>query len=153
MVCGGEEADQVRSQLLARKTGRLMTYQRVEDMVLNSPTGRVALVVLAVEDDPAAKQRTLRWLRHRWPSCPITVGSGAGGVENEMAARQGGAFYLTSGEAERQLPDMVSHALRAQAGDKAGLPARSNGDAECRPSATASDKETPRLDSHPNLTH
>lgn len=124
MVYEGEEPDHVRRQFLDhQKTGRFMTYRRVEDMVLNSPAGRVALVILAGEDDPASIQRTLRWLRHRWPGCPITVVSGAGGVEHEMAARQGGAFYLTSGETVQQLPAMISHVLRASDGDKAGLSA------------------------------
>ena len=90
-----------------------MTYRRVEDMVLNSPAGRVALVILAGEDDPAGTQRALRLLRHRWPGCPITVVSKAGGVAHERAAREGGAFYLTSGEVGQQLPGMVSHSLRA----------------------------------------
>jgi hypothetical protein len=31
----------------------------------------------AREDDPAGTQRTLRWPRHRWPGCPITVVSAA----------------------------------------------------------------------------
>jgi hypothetical protein len=123
MVCGGEEAEQVRCQLWDQKIGCLMTYRRVEDMMLNCPTGHMALVILAEEDDSADTQRTLNWLRNRWPGCPITVVGRAGGVEHEMAARQGGAFYLTPGEARQQLPDMVSHVLRAHAGDKVGLSA------------------------------
>ena len=38
-----------------------------------------------------------------------------------VSARQGGVFYLTSGEAARQLPAMVSHALRAQVGETVGI--------------------------------
>src|ERR1035437_9159878 len=78
--------------------------------------GRLALAIMAGEDDPADMQWTLHWLRHRWPGCPITVVSNAGGLENEMVARQGGAFYLTSDEASLLLPHMISHALRVKAG-------------------------------------
>jgi DNA-binding NtrC family response regulator len=113
MVCGGEEADQVRRQLWDQKTGFLITYRRVEDMMLNCPTGHVAMVILAEEDDSANTQRTLNWLRYRWPGCPMIVVGGTGDTEHEMAARQGGAFYLAPGEAQEQLGDMVSHALRA----------------------------------------
>jgi hypothetical protein len=123
MVCGGKEAEQVRRQLWDQKIGCLMTYRRVEDMMLNCPTGRVAMVILAEEDAPADTQRTLNWLRRRWPACLITVVGGTDGVEHEMAARRGGAFYLTPGEAEQQLPGMVSHVLRAHAGDKASFSA------------------------------
>jgi FixJ family two-component response regulator len=104
-------------------TGCLVTYGGAEDFVLNSTAGRVALVILAGEEDPAATQRTLRWLRRRWPGCPIIVVRGAGGVEHEMAARRGGALYLSSGEAAKQLPEMVSHTLRARVKDRAGLSA------------------------------
>ena len=55
------------------------------------------------------------------PGRPITLVSGDGGVDREMTARQGGALYLTSDEADRQLPAMVSHVLRAQAGESAGI--------------------------------
>jgi DNA-binding NtrC family response regulator len=99
--------------------GCLMTYRRVEDMMLNCPIRRVALVILAERDSPADTQRALSRLRHRWPGCPLIVVGATGGVEHEMAARQGGAFYLTPGEAAQQLPDVVSHVLRAQAGNKA----------------------------------
>ena len=69
MVCGGREADQVRRQLSAQKTVCLTTYRRVEDMVLNSPTGRVVLVILAGKDcllytSPSPRDRT----RSRMPS-------------------------------------------------------------------------------------
>jgi hypothetical protein len=101
--------------------GCLVTYEAAEDFVLNPPAGRVAMVILAGEEGPAATQRTLRWLRRRWPACPMTVVRGAGGVEHEMAARRGGALYLSSGEVARQLPEMVSQALRAWAGGEARL--------------------------------
>jgi hypothetical protein len=120
MVSGGEEADRLGHQLSDQGNACLMTYRRVEDLVLNAPAGRVALVILVAEDDPAGTRRTLRWLGHRWPGCPIMVVSTDGGLEHELAARQGGAFYLASGEAEQQLPDMVSHVLRLQAADKTG---------------------------------
>ncbi|MCY2924394.1 MAG: hypothetical protein NT031_02990 [Planctomycetota bacterium] len=121
MICGGKEAGPVERELAGRKIGRLMAYHRVEDMVQSPPAGPVAMVILAKEEDPAGTRKTLRWLRQRWPSCPITLVSGDGGVDREMTARQGGAFYLTSGEAARQLPAMVSHALRAQVGETAGI--------------------------------
>jgi hypothetical protein len=120
MVCESEKAEQFGRQLWDQKMGCLMTCRRVKDMMLNCPTSQVALVIMAEEDAPADTQRALSRLRHRWPGCPMIVVGGIGGVEHEMAARQGGAFYLAPGEAAQQLPDMVSHVLRAHARGEAG---------------------------------
>ena len=111
MVCQGEEAQQVSRQLADHDSGCLITYRRVEDMVLNAPSGQVALVILAGQDDPAGAKRTLQWLRHRWPGCPVTVVSGAG-ADYERTARQGGALYVDRGLAEHHLPAIVAHALK-----------------------------------------
>jgi hypothetical protein len=53
MTCSDtEEVDQVGRHLAKQNTGRLATYLRTEDLLLNEPAGPVALFILAT-DDPA----------------------------------------------------------------------------------------------------
>jgi len=113
MACSDlREADQVSRQLAELNTGYLITYRRGEDLMLNAPTRKVALVILATEDDPPALRIALRWLRHNWPRCPVTVVSDAGSGEEEMAAREGGAGFLTRPVSAGQWSSLLSHALR-----------------------------------------
>ncbi len=77
----------------------------------NLPTGRVALFILATADTPAATGRTLRWLRHRWPRSPITVGGDVGSGAQAIAAREGGAYYLTRPVDPEQWDSILTHAL------------------------------------------
>ena len=79
--------------------------------MLNAPSGRVALVILATSDVPAVLARTLRWLRHRWPKCPVTVVGDVGSGEHEIAARQGGATYLTRPVSDQQWAAVLSNVL------------------------------------------
>ena len=112
MACADvSEADQVSRQLLELNMGCLVTYRRAEDMMYNAPTGEVALVILATEDQPPMIRRTLRWLRNRWPGCPITVVGNEGCDGYEMAARGGGANYLVRPVAHEQWMALLSHAL------------------------------------------
>jgi len=112
MACADRrEAELVSQRLSELNSGCLVTYRSAEDLLRNAPTGKVALVILATEDSPAVISRTLRWLRHRWPRCPITVVGGAGGAEEELAARQGGAYYLTRPVASHQWAAILSHVL------------------------------------------
>lgn len=114
MVCEDmSEADMVSRQLSEVNTGYLVTYRRVEDIVLNAPAGQVALVILATSDSPAVVRRTLKWLRHRWPRCGLTVVGDVGSGEYEMAAREGGAYYLTRPVAPDQWVALVTHVLGA----------------------------------------
>jgi len=115
MACqDASEAGEVSRQLSQVNSGTLITYRRAEDVLLNSPTGRVALIVLAGSEDPEAVERTLEWMRHRWPHCPIAVVGDQGGGLMEMAARKGGAFYLTRPVDPRQWAAMVQHVLAAR---------------------------------------
>jgi len=112
MVCTGmSEAEQVARRLLEVNSGCLVTYRRAEDLLCNSPTGRVALIILATDEEPSALMRTLKWLGHRWPGCPITVVGEAGSTESEMAARQGGALYLTRPVAAKEWTALFTHVL------------------------------------------
>jgi FixJ family two-component response regulator len=123
MACSHmREADQVGRQLLEQHTGCLVTYLRVRDLVLNAPTGRVALVILATDDPPNVLRRTLDWLRHRWPRCPVTVVADGGCGETEMVAREGGASFLVRPVDHSEWSALVSHALGLSAS-----PARSGG--------------------------
>ena len=128
VVCADDEADQIRRQLSEFNTGCLITYRRVEDLALNAPAGKVALVVLACNESPAVMRQTLKWLRHRWPGCPITVVGDIGGDEYEVTAREGSAVYVTRPVESEQLGAIVSHVLggprkAASAGrtDRAGI--------------------------------
>jgi len=108
MVCADEEAAQIGNELSQFDSGCLVTYRRVEDLVLNAPAGKVALVVLAGQDDPAAMRRTLHWLRRRWPDCPLAV---VGEGQQELDARKGGALFLAQLQAGRELPELVRHVM------------------------------------------
>lgn len=114
MVCADmSEADQVGRQLLELNTGCLVTYHRSEELMLNAPAGRVALVILAGRDSPGVLRRMLKWLRRRRPQCSITVVGDKGCGEHEMAARQGAANYLTRPVARGQWAALLAHALSA----------------------------------------
>ena len=115
MVCTDmSEADQVSRQLEQVDNACLVTYRRAEDLMLNAPCGKVALIILATADAPMRVKHTLSWLRHRWPRCPITVIGDSGSGEHEMAAREGGAFYLTRPVAPEAWEAALSHALEGQ---------------------------------------
>jgi len=112
MVCADmREAGQVGRQLTEVNTGCLVTYRRAEELQRNVPTGKVALVILATEDRPQMTRRTLRWLKQRWPRCPITVVGNAGCGEDEMVAREGGAVYLTRPVTDEHWRAVLVHAL------------------------------------------
>ena len=112
MACSDmSEADQVGRQLLEQNTGCLVTYLRAEDMLLNAPAGRVALVILATDDSAETLSRTLSWLHRRWPRCPITVVGDTGCGEYELAAREGGATYLTRPVSPEAWSAILTHAL------------------------------------------
>jgi len=112
MTCSDmQEADQVSRCLSELNTGCLVTYLQAEDLMLNAPGGKVALLILATNDSPAMLRQTLRWLRNRWSGCPITVVSDVGSGEHEMAAREGGALFLVRPVADRQWSAILARAL------------------------------------------
>jgi len=112
MVCADMcQADIVSRQLSEVNSAYLVTYRRAEDLFFNRPTGRVALVILDTQADAADLTRTLKWLGHRWPRCPVTVVGAAGGGEEELAARSGGAFFLSRPVAPRQWADLLDSVL------------------------------------------
>jgi hypothetical protein len=108
------EADQVSRQLEQVDNACLVTYRRVEDLMLNAPCGKVALIILATADAPLRVKHTLSWLRHRWPGCSITVIGDSGCGEHEMAAREGGAFYQARPVAPETWGSVLSDALLGQ---------------------------------------
>jgi len=112
MACSDmQEADQVGRCLAELNTGCLVTYLKAEDLALNAPSGTVALVILATDDSAPVLGKTLDWLRHRWPRCPITVVGDAGCGKHEMAAREGGATFLTRPVSPGQWLAILSHAF------------------------------------------
>lgn len=112
MVCTDmSEADQVGKQLSELNKGCLVAYRKVEDLIANAPSGKVALIILATNDNAEVTARMLKWLRHQWPRCPLTVVGDGGCGEQEMAAREGGACYLARPIAPEQWAAMLSHVL------------------------------------------
>ena len=112
MACADmSEAGQVSRQLLEFNAACLVTYRRAEDLMHNAPSGKVALVILSTQDQPPMIRRTLRWLRLRWPKCPVTVVGDAGSGEHEMTARKGGASYLVRPVRPQQWSALLRHAL------------------------------------------
>jgi hypothetical protein len=117
MICEGmDEAAAVSEQLLQVNSASLITYRRAEDVYLNGPAGRVALIILAGTDGPAAMGKTLQWMQRRWPRCPVYVVGDDGGNEMERAARQGGAAYLTRPVGPVQWASVLAHVLGAPQG-------------------------------------
>ena len=113
MACADKgEADAVSKLLLKQNTGYMVTYRRAEDILQHQPAGKVALVILSSWETPAKLGRIIGWLKHRWPRCPVTVLGSEGGGEDEMAARQGGALYLTRPVHPEQWTDLLEHVLR-----------------------------------------
>ena len=106
------EAAQISHQVSQVHMGTLVTYRRAEDMLLSVPAGRVALIILAADNDPERIGKTLLWMRRRWPRCPITVIGDAGGNAVEMAARTNGAHYLTRPVGPEEWAALVEHTLR-----------------------------------------
>jgi len=112
MACADiDEADQVSRQLQQLDSGYLVTYRRAADLVRNAPAGQVALVILATKDSPKTVSRTLKWLRHRWSRCPITVVGDLGSGELELAARKEAALYLARPVGSEQWKALLTHAL------------------------------------------
>lgn len=113
MACSDmREADQVGRCLSELNTGCLVTYMKAEDILRSAPRGRVALMILAARDSAQGLRKTLRWLRNRWPGCPLTVVGDAGGGEYELAARQGGAMFLARPVRSEDWMAVLTHALR-----------------------------------------
>jgi DNA-binding response OmpR family regulator len=112
MVCEDlSEADQIARLLEEQEVACLVTYRRAEDLVVNAPRAKVALIILAGNEKPALMSRTLRWLRRRWPHCPVTVVGCTGDNGLEMAARAGGATYLVRPVTREEWLAILEHGL------------------------------------------
>ena len=110
------EAAHVGSIISQVNTGTLVTYRQAQDVLLNRPAGKVVLIILATAESTEAIRETLAWLRRRWPHCPVTVIGDRGGGELEIAARAGGAAFLTRPVSPSEWAAMIHHALRMEAG-------------------------------------
>lgn len=109
-----QEVEQI-SRLLAglqTNTGSLVTYRRMVDLIHSPPpSGHVAMVVLASDDPPEVLTRALHWLRNRYLRSAMVVVGDDGCGERELAARIGGANYLTRPIHSGQWSGLLSHAL------------------------------------------
>lgn len=109
-----QEVEQI-SRLLAGlqiNTGSLLTYRRIVDLInCPPPSGHVAMVVLASDDPPEVLTRALHWLRNRYLYSAMVVVGDDGCGERELAARIGGANYLTRPMHSGQWAGLLSHAL------------------------------------------
>jgi DNA-binding NtrC family response regulator len=118
MVCEDQhEASEAARQLLQVNNGSLVTYRRAEDALLNSPAGRVALIILAhQEQTPESTGRMLAWMRRRWPDSSVAVIGNDGGGTLEVTARIGGACYFVRPVTPDQWRSMFEHVMRSQVG-------------------------------------
>lgn len=93
-----EESDLLGRLLMQLQvnTGRVVTYERLADLLHNPPpTGSGGLIVVATKDAPALVMQALLWLRDRYGRCMMLVIGDEGCGELELAARAGGANYMT----------------------------------------------------------
>ena len=110
-VCtDASEADAIGRQLSQLDHGCSVGYRRCEDLMGNPPRLEASLVVLATDEAPRALQRTLRWLRGRWPRCSVVVVGDEGCGPQERAAREGAASYLTRPVTPQQWAALLAHA-------------------------------------------
>lgn len=105
------EAADISRHVSQVHTGTLVTYRRAGDILSNAPAGRVVLIILAADGDPTAIAKTLSWMRRRWPRCPVAVIGDVGGGAVEIAARTGGASYLTRPVSPEEWAALVQHVL------------------------------------------
>lgn len=109
-----QEVEQISRLLegLQTNTGSLVTYRRMIDLIHSPPPiGHVAMVVLASDDPPEVLTRALHWLRNRYLGSAMVVVGDDGCGEHELAARIGGANYLTRPIHSGQWAGLLSHAL------------------------------------------
>ena len=104
-------AEDVGRRVLNLNRCMLVTYQRPESMRCSMPAGPVAAVIVDLRAPAPVIGRTVQWLRHRWPRCPVTVVGDVGGGEFEMVARKGGASYLTRPVTDKHWSGLLSHVL------------------------------------------
>jgi FixJ family two-component response regulator len=96
MSCTEEsEAHQIGHALLQQKTGVLITYRSAMELIHNAPSGAVAMVILAGRECPTEMREVFGWLKRRHPHCPVAVIADTGAGEEELAARVGGAIFMT----------------------------------------------------------
>ena len=96
MSCTEEsEACQVGQALLHQNTGVLITYRSATELIHNAPNGAIAMVILAGRECPTEMHEVFDWLKRRHPHCPTAVIADAGAGDEELAARIGGAIFMT----------------------------------------------------------
>jgi hypothetical protein len=154
MACSTrDETADVASALEKVNMGRLVVYRRALDLVQNVPAGRILLAILATREAPAALSETLQWLRRRWPRCPIAVVGDEGAGPHEMAARSGGALFLTRPVPAAHWQAILSHVLMSlpegeARGAEQAVPRRGpRATEESAPTAGSSDRAARRSES------
>jgi len=114
----------IGQQLSQPDHGCWVGYRRCEDLMGNPPRLEASLVVLATDEAPRALQRTLRWLRGRWPRCSVVVVGDEGCGPQERAAREGAASYLTRPVTPQQWAALRVHAEASRPAPRRGTPVR-----------------------------
>lgn len=93
--------------------GRLVAFNRVEDLQYNPPAGRVVLTILAASGSLQRLSRALSWLRTHRPRCSVLVVGDTGCDRQERVARGGGALYMVRPVSAAQWRAVLEHALPA----------------------------------------
>jgi hypothetical protein len=109
-----QERDRI-GEMVARGSGSLLSYERVEQLAWNEPVGRVAMVILATRETPESLGRVLSFVRRRWPRTTTVVVADEGSGDVERAARGRGALFFTRPVGGQLWLDMVQHTLQSTA--------------------------------------
>jgi hypothetical protein len=92
--------------------GSIVVYHRLVDLLHAPPRGEdLGLIVLGDQIEPAALVRTLRWLARQYPLATLAVLADTGSGACEVAARLGGAVFLTRPYQQPDWSDLLGHTV------------------------------------------
>jgi len=105
------EVSRVAGLLGGIRSGRLVAYDKVEDVAQSPPRGRAALVVAATLQSCEGTVRAVEALRRCWPDAALALVGDAGCGRQECWARAVGAMYFVSPIAEAQWRALLEGAV------------------------------------------
>ena len=113
VLVGHEEPElsRVAGLLGGIRSGRLVAYDKVEDVAQSPPRGRAALVIAATLQSCEGTMRAVEVFRRRWPDAALALVGDAGAVWQERWARAVGAMYFISPIAPSQWRALLEGAV------------------------------------------
>ena len=110
------EVSRVAGLLGGIRSGRLVAYDKVEDVAQSPPRGRAALVVVAALQSCEGTRRALEAFKRRWPQAALALVGDAGAARQERWARVAGAMYFVSPIAPAQWQALLRDAAARSLG-------------------------------------